>query len=112
MAKTSIHLTGDHDADTLLSKDPLALLIGMVLDQQIPMERAFWAPVELARRLGGPLNAAEIADMDPERFATLFKEKPALHRFPGSMAGLVQAVCRIVTDEYGAKAGALWSKLP
>jgi uncharacterized HhH-GPD family protein len=112
MAKTAIHLTGDHDADALLSTDPLALLIGMVLDQQIPMERAFWAPVELARRLGGPLNAAEIADMDPERFATLFKEKPALHRFPGSMAGRVQAVCRIVADEYGGKAGALWSKLP
>jgi uncharacterized HhH-GPD family protein len=112
MAKTAIHLTGDREADALLSKDPLALLIGMVLDQQIPMERAFWAPAELARRLGGPLNAAEIASMDPEEFANLFKERPALHRFPGAMAGRVQAVCQIVADEYGGKAAALWSKLP
>ena len=112
MAKSAIHLTGDQEADALLSKDPLALLIGMVLDQQIPMERAFWAPAELARRMGGSLNAAEIASMDPEQFSALFKERPALHRFPGSMAGRVQAVCRIVVDEYGGKAGALWSKLP
>jgi len=112
MAKTAIHLTGDKDADDLLTKDPLALLIGMVLDQQIPMERAFWAPAELARRLGRPLDAQEIAAMDPDQFAELFKERPALHRFPGAMAGRVQAVCRIVADEYGGKAGALWTKLP
>jgi uncharacterized HhH-GPD family protein len=112
MAKTAIHLTGDKEADALLSKDPLALLIGMVLDQQIPLERAFWAPAELARRLGGPLNAAEIAAADPEAFAELFKQTPALHRFPGSMAGRVQAVCAIVADEYGNKASALWGKLP
>jgi uncharacterized HhH-GPD family protein len=112
MAKVAIHLTGDKEADALLGKDPLALLIGMVLDQQIPMERAFWAPAELARRMGGSLNAGEIAAADPEKFAALFKEKPALHRFPGSMAGRVQEVCRIVVDEYGGKAGALWSKLP
>jgi uncharacterized HhH-GPD family protein len=112
MAKTAIHLTGDKDADALLTKDPLALLIGMVLDQQIPMERAFWAPAELSRRLGGPLKAEEIAAMDPDQFGELFKERPALHRFPGAMAGRVQAVCRIVADEYGGKAGALWTKLP
>jgi uncharacterized HhH-GPD family protein len=112
MAKTAIHLTGDKEADALLSKDPLALLIGMVLDQQIPMERAFWAPAELARRLGRPLNAAEIASMDPEELAEVFKQTPALHRFPGSMAGRVQAVCQIVADEYGGKAAALWTKLP
>jgi uncharacterized HhH-GPD family protein len=112
MAKTAIHLTGDKEADALLSRDPLALLIGMVLDQQIPLERAFWAPAELARRLGGPLNAAEIAGADPEAFAELFKQTPALHRFPGSMAGRVQAVCAIVADEYGNKASALWGKLP
>jgi uncharacterized HhH-GPD family protein len=108
MTKVALHLTGDKDADALLSKDPLALLIGMVLDQQIPMERAFWGPLELARRMGGKLVAADIATMDPEKFATLFKEKPALHRFPGSMAGRVQAVCRIVADEYNGKAGDLW----
>jgi uncharacterized HhH-GPD family protein len=110
MAKAALHLTGDKDADALLSRDPLALLLGMVLDQQIPMERAFWGPLELARRMGGSLDAEEIASMDPEKFAELFKEKPALHRFPGSMAGRVQAVCRIVADEYDGKAGALWRR--
>jgi uncharacterized HhH-GPD family protein len=112
MAKAAIHLTGDKEADALLSKDPLALLLGMVLDQQVTMEKAFWAPSELARRMGGSLDAAAIAAADPEKFATLFKEKPALHRFPGSMAGRVQAVCRIVADEYGGKADALWKGLP
>jgi uncharacterized HhH-GPD family protein len=112
MAKTAIHLTGDKEADALLSKDSLALLIGMVLDQQIPLERAFWAPAELARRLGGPLDAAAIAAMDPVAFAALFSERPALHRFPGSMAGRVQAVCRIVAEEYGGKAATLWNKAP
>ena len=112
MAKTAIHLTGDKEADALLSKDPLALLIGMVLDQQIPMERAFWAPAELSRRMGAPLSATEIAAADPEKFAELFKATPALHRFPGAMAERVQAVCAIVADEYGGKADALWGKLP
>jgi uncharacterized HhH-GPD family protein len=112
MAKTAIRLSGDQEADALLTKEPLALLIGMVLDQQIPLERAFWAPAELSRRLGKPLNAGEIAAMDPEKFADLFKERPALHRFPGAMAGRVQEVCRIVAEEYGGKASALWTKLP
>jgi uncharacterized HhH-GPD family protein len=84
----------------------------MVLDQQIPMERAFWAPAELARRLGRPLNAGEIAAMDPEALAEVFKQTPALHRFPGAMAGRVQAVCQIVAEEYGGKAASLWTKLP
>jgi uncharacterized HhH-GPD family protein len=108
----SFYLSGDEAADELLSADPLALLLGMVLDQQIPMERAFWAPAELSRRLGAPLDAAAIASMDPDRLVELFKERPALHRFPGAMAGRVQAVCRIVVDEYGGRAGALWTKLP
>jgi uncharacterized HhH-GPD family protein len=112
MAKLALHLTGDDEADALLSRDPLALLLGMVLDQQVTMEKAFWAPSELARRMGGSLDAAAIAAADPEKFATLFKEKPALHRFPGSMAGRVQAVCRIVAEEYGGKADALWKGLP
>src|SRR5580693_8807830 len=106
MAKTAIRLSNDEEADALLSKEPLALLIGMVLDQQIPLERAFWAPAELSRRLGQPLDAAEIAAADPEEFAEVFKARPALHRFPGAMAGRVQAVCGIVADEYGGKAAA------
>ncbi len=112
MAKTPIRLSGDKEADALLTKDPLALLIGMVLDQQIPLERAFWAPAELARRLGKPLDAEEIAAMDPDTFAELFKERPALHRYPGAMAGRVQAVCRIVAEDYGGKASNLWTKVP
>jgi uncharacterized HhH-GPD family protein len=113
MAKVSLHLTGDKEADAVISRDPLALLIGMVLDQQVTMEKAFWAPSELARRMGGgPLDAAAIAGTDPERFASLFKEKPALHRFPGSMANRVQEVCRIVVEEYGGKADAVWKGLP
>ena len=94
MAKTAIHLTGDKEADVLLSKDPLALLIGMVLDQQIPLERAFWAPAELARRLGSRSTPPRSPRQDPEEFAELFKARPALHRFPGAMAGRVQAVAR------------------
>jgi len=112
MAKVALHLTGDKEADAVISRDPLALLIGMVLDQQITMEKAFWAPSELVRRLGGTLNAAAVANMDPEQFATLFRQKPALHRFPGSMAARVQAVCRIVAEQYGGKADALWKGLP
>ena len=112
MAKSPIRLSGDKEADALLTKDPLALLIGMVLDQQIPLERAFWAPAELARRLGKPLNAEEIAAMDPEKLAEVFKERPALHRYPGAMAGRVQAVCRIVAEDYGGKASNIWTKVP
>jgi uncharacterized HhH-GPD family protein len=112
MARAALHLSGDDQADKVISRDPLALLIGMVLDQQITMEKAFWAPSELVRRLGGPLNAAAIAAMDPEQFAALFRERPALHRFPGSMAARVQEVCRIVAEQYGGKADALWRGLP
>ena len=108
MARIALHLTGDNEADAVLSRDPLALLIGMVLDQQVPLERAFSAPAELARRLGGSLDAAAIAAMDPDELAAVFKERPALHRFPGSMAARVQAVCRIVVEEYGGKADAVW----
>jgi uncharacterized HhH-GPD family protein len=108
MAKVALHLTGDKEADSVISRDPLALLIGMVLDQQVTMEKAFWAPSELARRLGGSLDPAAIAAMEPDTLVTIFKERPALHRFPGSMAGRVQAVCRIVAEEYGGKADAIW----
>jgi len=110
MAKAAIHLTGDKDADALLSRDPLALLIGMVLDQQIPMERAFWGPSELARRMGAPLDAATIASMDPEKFASLFKETPALHRFPASMARRVYGLCLAIADQYGGDPTRIWTE--
>ena len=102
-------LTGDHDADALLSSEPLALLIGMVLDQQIPMERAFKAPFDLKERLGGTLDPTAIAAMAPEELAAVFGAKPALHRFPRSMAGRVQEVCGAVVETYGGDASAIWT---
>jgi uncharacterized HhH-GPD family protein len=110
MARTALHITGDDKADALLSRDPLALLIGMVLDQQVPIEKAFSSPADLLQRLGGkgPLDAATIAAMDPEELGDIFRERPALHRYPGSMAGRVQAVCRVIADEYGNKADNIW----
>src|SRR5579884_3917746 len=96
-----LHLAQDEAADQLLSEDPLALLIGMVLDQQIPLERAFRSPYDLKERIGGKLDAAGIAEMDPDRLATVFAQAPALHRFPGSMAGRVQDLCRRLADEFG-----------
>ncbi len=110
MARIALHITGDPEADRVVSRDPLALLIGMVLDQQVTIEKAFSSPADLLHRLGGdgPLDAAVIAAMDPEELAAVFRERPALHRYPGSMAGRVQAVCRAVADEYGNKADNIW----
>jgi uncharacterized HhH-GPD family protein len=105
-------LTGDTDADELLASEPLALLIGMVLDQQIPMERAFKAPYELQGRLGGALDPAAIAAMAPDDLAAVFAAKPALHRFPRSMAGRVQEVCTAVLDTYGGDTAAIWASAP
>src|SRR5579872_7024637 len=112
MAKASLHLSQNPVADRLLSDDPLALLIGMVLDQQVPLEWAFAAPAELQRRLDKaldePLDAAEISAMDPDALAALFSRRPALHRFPGSMAKRVHELCRTLVDDYGGKADAVW----
>jgi uncharacterized HhH-GPD family protein len=104
-----LHLAQDAEADRLLSDNPLALVIGMVLDQQIPLEKAFSSPAELARRLGRPLSAADIASMDPDALTVLFKERPALHRFPGSMAARVQEVCRVIAEDYGGQAENIWT---
>ena len=104
-----IHVTGDDAVDQLLSDDPLALLIAMVLDQQVPLERAFRSPFDLRERLGGRLDVAELASMDPEALAAGFSEKPALHRFPKSMAGRVQEVCTVIVDSYGGDAAAVWT---
>lgn len=105
----SLYLTGDKAADDLLSTDPLALLVGMVLDQQIPLEKAFRSPFELKERLGGSLDAATLASMDPDRLAGLFSARPALHRFPKSMARRVQEVCALIVDDYGGDAAAVWT---
>jgi uncharacterized HhH-GPD family protein len=104
----TLHLTGEPDADRLLSESPLALLIGMLLDQQVPMETAFAGPEKLRTRMSGTLDAAAIADADPEAIAELFKESPAIHRFPGSMAARTQTLCRAVVDDWHGDAAAIW----
>jgi uncharacterized HhH-GPD family protein len=106
---TTLRLSGNPEADKLLSEDPLALLIGMVLDQQVPLEWAFAGPAELRRRLGHDLDAKEMAAMDPEALAAAFSAKPALHRYPGSMAGRVQELCRTLVDQYGGQAANVWN---
>ena len=102
-------LSGDPEADRLLADDPLALLVGMVLDQQIPLERAFHSPLELTERLGHALDAEELASFDPDELGSIFAKPPALHRFPGSMAKRVQDMCRVIVEEYGGEASAVWS---
>jgi uncharacterized HhH-GPD family protein len=106
--KTKLCLSQDAAADALLARDPLALMVGMVLDQQIPLEKAFSSPLVLTERLGHDLDAKEIASYDPDAFAVLFSTPPALHRFPGSMAKRVQALCAVLVESYGGSAAAVW----
>ena len=108
MAPPKLALSGNPAADKLLSGDPLALLIGMVLDQQIPLERAFSSPLDLKERLGGRLDPAAIAAMDPDELAAVFAARPALHRFPAANAKRVQELCRIVVDEYAGRPADIW----
>lgn len=105
----TLHITGDADADRLLTDNPLALLLGMLLDQQIPMETAFGGPLKLEQRLGS-VDAATIAGYDPEGFVEVFKRPPSVHRFPGSMAGRVQALCTALEQDWGGDAAALWTR--
>jgi uncharacterized HhH-GPD family protein len=105
----SLPVTSDPEANQLLVDDPLALMIGMLLDQQVPMEWAFAAPLKLRERLGGKLDAATIAATDPDKLGEIFKGPPALHRFPGSMAKRVQALCQTLVDDYGGDAAAVWA---
>jgi uncharacterized HhH-GPD family protein len=109
-AKT-LPVTGDPDADRLLVEEPLALLIGMLLDQQVPMEWAFRGPATLKERLGGRLDAAEIAAMEPERLEAVFRAKPALHRFPASMAKRTQSLCGHLVDHYVGDAAQVWTRV-
>lgn len=106
---TSLPFTGDPDADQLLVSDPLALLIGFELDQQVTVQKAFSGPLELQRRIGH-LDAAKIAAMDPEALSTVFRKPPALHRFPGSMAEKVQALCASIASDYDNHAGRVWTE--
>jgi uncharacterized HhH-GPD family protein len=107
----SLTLSQNPEADELLDRDPLALLIGMVLDQQVPLERAFSAPYDLTKRMGQPLDAHLIADYDPDALAQLFATPPALHRYPKSMAGRVQQVCRALVEQYGGDPTGLWTEV-
>jgi uncharacterized HhH-GPD family protein len=107
-----IRLTGDPAADALLSDDGFALVVAMVLDQQIPLERAFAAPWSLRERLGGTLDVHEVATTDPDRLAAIFSARPALHRFPAAMAGRVQRVAQVVVEDYGGDATNLWRTAP
>jgi uncharacterized HhH-GPD family protein len=105
----TLAVTGDNEADHLLNTDPLALLFGMLLDQQVPMEWAFGSPLRLKERLGGSLDANRIAAMPLEELEAMFKGPPALHRYPGSMAKRTQQLCQLLVDEYGGDAAALWT---
>ncbi|MCV7100700.1 HhH-GPD-type base excision DNA repair protein [Mycobacterium palustre] len=101
-------LAQDPEADALLDDDPFALLIGMLLDQQVTFETAFAGPKKIADRMGG-LDPAQIAEYDPEKFAALCAERPAVHRFPGSMAKRIQALAQIIVDRYDGDAAGLWT---
>ena len=103
----ALHFTGNADADALIATDPLALLVGFVLDQQVPVPVAFAGPLKLKQRLGR-LDAAEIARIDPDRLQEVFREKPSIHRFPGSMAKRVQELAAVIVEQYEGDAERVW----
>jgi uncharacterized HhH-GPD family protein len=102
-----LYFTGNDEADRLIAEDPLALLIGFVLDQQVTVPTAFVGPLKLKQRLGR-LDAAEIASIDPDKLADVFRERPAIHRFPGNMAKRTQELCAVVAEEYDGDASRVW----
>jgi uncharacterized HhH-GPD family protein len=107
-----ISLPVDDEANELLSRNALALLLAMLLDQQVPLERAFSAPRDLVKRLGHEPTADELAEFDPEALAAVFSERPALHRFPKAMAARAQVLARLIVSEYDGDAAALWTTAP
>ena len=107
--EAKLNITGDDAADELLSKDPLALLIGMLLDQQVPMETAFAGPLKIKERLGA-FDAAAIARQDADAFGELFRTPPAVHRYPANMAQRVQTLCQVLVDDWDGDARALWTR--
>jgi uncharacterized HhH-GPD family protein len=104
-----LHFTGNDEADTLIAEEPLALLIGFVLDQQVPVQKAFSGPLELKRRFGS-LDAGQIAGADPGELDRVFREKPALHRYPGTMAHRTQELAAAVATDYGGDAARVWTE--
>jgi len=109
VAVQKLHFTGNDEADTLLASDPFALLMGFALDQQVPVPTAFMGPLKLKQRLG-TLDPGKIAATDPATLLEAFREKPAIHRFPGSMAERVQELARVVEEDYGGDASRLWTE--
>jgi uncharacterized HhH-GPD family protein len=108
-APDRLHFTGDEEADALIARDPFALLVGFALDQQVSVQKAFTAPLELRRRLGY-LEPERVAAADPGGLEEVFRRKPALHRFPGSMARRVQELAATIADEYGGRADRIWTE--
>ena len=108
-APARLHFTGNDEADALLAEEPLALLIGFVLDQQVPVQKAFSGPLELKRRIGN-LDASAIAGMDPGELDRAFRERPALHRFPGTMAMRTQELCAAIATDYDGDAARVWNE--
>ena len=104
-----LHFTGDPEADAFLAEDPLALLVGFVLDQQVTVQKAFSGPLELRRRLGS-FDAATIAATDPAELEEAFRTRPAIHRFPGAMAGRVQELCAAIAEDYDGRAERVWTE--
>ena len=105
----ALHFTGNPEADELLGRDPMALLIGFALDQQVTVQKAFAGPLEVERRVG-TLDAGEIAAMDPDRLERAFREKPALHRYPGAMARRVQDLAAVIVNDYSGDAARVWTE--
>jgi uncharacterized HhH-GPD family protein len=105
----TLSLPVDDDANELLSRNPLALLIAMLLDQQVPLEKAFAGPRDLVRRLGHEPTARELADYDPAVLAAVFSERPALHRYPKAMAARTQDLCRLLVERYDGDAAQVWN---
>jgi uncharacterized HhH-GPD family protein len=105
----TLSLPIEDGANELLSRSPLALLTAMLLDQQVPLEKAFSSPYQLAQRLGHEPTAEELADYDPDALAAVFSERPALHRFPKAMAARVQELARIIVDRYDGDAARVWT---
>ncbi|GAA3015021.1 HhH-GPD-type base excision DNA repair protein [Microbacterium aurantiacum] len=107
--RMTLHITGDAAADELLTDDPLALLIGMLLDQQVAMEVAFAGPLKIRERTGA-MDAAALAGYDPDALVEAFRESPAVHRYPGSMAGRVQSLCQAVAEDWDGDAAQIWTR--
>lgn len=108
-APDALYFTEDEEACRLLAAEPFALLVGLALDQQITVQQAFAGPLRLQQRLG-TIDAGTIAATDPEKLAEVFKEKPAIHRFPGSMATRIQELASVIAEEYGGRAERVWTE--